>query len=272
MLRDEIVVRRSYAPSEDYFPRYRREGEKSPVAIEADAVEWAAGALGFVADEKQAGFLRSGARRGILNCSRQWGKSTVTAVKALHTALRQQEALVLVMSPSRRQSGEFLRKVEELLRKLKLPVQRDGVNELSLLLPGRSRMVGLPGVEATMRGFSAADLLIFDEAARVRDEQYYAAGAVLAVKHAPLWLLSTPFGARGFFWREWVQGGETWERITVKGEECGRIAPEFLEEEKRRLGRDWFRQEYGCEFVGAEGQAFQEEWLEKAWVEAPDLF
>jgi hypothetical protein len=41
---------------------------------------------------------------------------------------------------------------------------------MSLLLPNRSRIVGLPGNEVTVRGFSAVSLMLIDEAARVSDE------------------------------------------------------------------------------------------------------
>jgi hypothetical protein len=49
-----------------------------------DEVEFARTRLGFRPDERQAEVLRSTAKRGILNCSRQWGKSTVTVAKALY--------------------------------------------------------------------------------------------------------------------------------------------------------------------------------------------
>ena len=50
-----------------------------PEAIEAgDAVAFAREKLGFNPDEKQMAMLRGG-KRGILNCSRQWGKSRVAA-------------------------------------------------------------------------------------------------------------------------------------------------------------------------------------------------
>src|SRR5882762_2239409 len=42
--------------------------------------------LRFQPDERQAEVLASRAKRGILNCSRQWGKSTVAAAKAVHRA------------------------------------------------------------------------------------------------------------------------------------------------------------------------------------------
>ena len=50
-------------------------------------------------------------RRALLCCSRQSGKSTVSGLIALHTALYQPGALVLLVSPSQRQSGELFRVV-----------------------------------------------------------------------------------------------------------------------------------------------------------------
>jgi hypothetical protein len=237
---------------------------------QTEVLAWAREKFGFEADAVQARVLKSSAKRGILNCTRQWGKSTVTALKALWTALETPKATVLVMSPSGRQSREFVGKVEEFVRTLGLEVKRDRGNAMSVSLPNGSRIVGVPGVEATMRGYSAVDLLIFDEAARVMDRQYFAAGPSLAVKNGALWLLSTPFGARGFFWKEWEQGGAVWERVSVKATDCARISPEFLELEKKRMGLDWFRQEYGCEFVGVEGGAFREEWIQAAMGEDID--
>jgi hypothetical protein len=52
-----------------------------------DAVEFARTQLGFEPDEKQEVVLRSDAKRGILNCTRQWGKSTVCF--RLHVGLHQ---------------------------------------------------------------------------------------------------------------------------------------------------------------------------------------
>src|SRR5947207_263819 len=69
--------------------------------------------VGMSPDPWQAGLLRSNDRQVILLCSRQSGKSTSTAVLALHTALYQPGALVLLLSPSLRQSSELFRKVKD---------------------------------------------------------------------------------------------------------------------------------------------------------------
>ena len=195
----------------------------------------------------------------ILNCSRQWGKSTVAAARAVEQAQTHAESLTLVLSPSGRQSGEFLKKAEEFVRRLGVRPRGDGRNEISVQFPNGSRIVGLPGSERTVRGFSAVDLLLVDEASRVEDDLYKAVRPMLAVKDGDLWLMSTPHGKRGFFHREWEYGGEEWRRVKAPATECARIRPEFLEEEQRVQGDRWFRQEYMCEFTEEEDGVFRDE-------------
>src|SRR5580698_7902307 len=229
-----------------------------------DAAEWARTALGFEADEAQREILRSDKQRGLLNCTRQWGKSTVTAAKAIHQAYHFPESLTLVVSPSARQSGEFLRKATGFARKLGIRPKGDGDNEISLELPNRSRIVGLPGSEATVRGFSAVSLMLVDEASRVSDELYLAIRPMLAVSDGALWLMSTPFGKRGFFYEAWAHSGPEWERIRASAMECPRISRQFLEEERATMGDRWFRQEYLCEFEEAVSGVFARDLVERA--------
>jgi phage FluMu gp28-like protein len=229
-----------------------------------DPVEWVREKLGFEADAAQSRALRSESRRGLLNCCRQWGKSTVTAAKAVYQAYTAAQSLTLVVSPSARQSGEFIRKASAFAQELKIRPQGDGDNEISLAFPNGSRVVGLPGNEATIRGFSAVSLLLVDEAARVNDELYMAIRPMLAVSRGTLWLMSTPFGKRGFFYEAWAQGGPEWERIQVTAEECRRIPREFLEEERAAMGERWFRQEYLCEFADSVSGVFDRDLVEQA--------
>src|SRR5450755_1150127 len=235
---------------------------QAPSPIEADPIAFARLRLGFIADPEQERVLRPGTLRGLLNCTRQWGKSTVIAIKAVHHAFTQPNRLVVVCSPSMRQSSEFCRKVLGFLRQLGLK---------SLDLPNGSRIIGLPANQDTIRGFSAASLLLIDEAARVSDDLYAAAKPMLANTGAEMWLMSTPHGARGFFHREWMDALSTWERICVTAAECPCMVPEFLDEQKRSLGELRFRQEYCCEFLQDGKSAFPAAWIETAfspWLRA----
>jgi len=227
-------------------------------------VEWVREALGFPADGLQARVLGTTSKRGLLNCTRQWGKSTITAAKAVHQAWSTAESLTLVVSPSARQSAEFLRKATGFVRKLGIRAKGDGDNEMSLELPNGSRIVGLPGNEATIRGFSAVSLLLVDEAARVSNDLYLAIRPMLAVSDGALWLMSTPFGKQGFFYEAWTHGGLQWERIRAPATECPRIRREFLEEERRTMGERSFRQEYLCEFADSVSGVFASGLVEEA--------
>lgn len=229
-----------------------------------DVAGWIRERLGFEPDATQARVLGSRRPRVVLNCTRQWGKSTITAAKAVHHAYTENGSLTLVVSPSARQSGEFVRKAAEFARRLGIRAKGDGDNEMSLEFPNRSRMVGLPANETTIRGFSAVSLLLVDEAARVHDDLYRAIRPMLAVSAGTLWLMSTPFGARGFFWEAWTRGGGEWLRVRVPAPECPRIPRAFLESERETLGERWYRQEYLCEFVDTGSAMFGRDLVERA--------
>ena len=212
---------------------------------------------GLVPDEWQADLLRSDARQMLLLCSRQAGKSTVSSLLAVDEALHRAPALVLLLAPALRQSQELFRKVKSVLTALgpdAPPVRQESALTLELLTG--SRIVCLPGNEATVRGFSAVSLLVVDEAARVSDALYQGVRPMLAVSGGRLVLLSTPFGRRGFFFEEYERGGPEWARVRITARQCPRISPEWLERERAQIGDWWFRQEYLCEFVDTDDQVF----------------
>jgi hypothetical protein len=226
------------------------------LAYALDQVLWAKEELGFKPDPWQAELLRSNSKRLLLNCSRQSGKSTATAILALHTAIFKPESLILMVSPSLRQSLELFRKLTDNLDKLAPKPALAEFNKLSCNFENGSRVVALPGHEGTIRCFSAVSLIIEDEAAWVDDAIYIAIRPMLAVSNGRLVLMSTPHGQRGHFYDAWTAGGDTWRRIQITADQCPRISKEFLDEEKRSLG-DWlYRQEYHGEFVANDSQLF----------------
>src|SRR5574342_128797 len=86
-------------------------------------------------EERTALLLRRRRKRILLNCSRQWGKSTLAAAMAVHRAWFHAGSVTLVLSPTKRQSGELVRKAAGLMQKLGIKRRGDGDNELSLLFP-----------------------------------------------------------------------------------------------------------------------------------------
>lgn len=215
-------------------------------------------AAGLTPDPWQEALLRAAHPRILLNCSRQAGKSTTVAALALGQALFTPRSLVLLLSRSQRQSGELFRKVLDFYTALGQPIRAVGASSLRLELANGSRVLALPGHEATIRSFSGVDLLAIDEAARVPGDLYRAVRPMLAVSRGRIVCLSTPFGQRGFFWREWHREPSPWLRIQVTAAQCPRIDAAFRDEERRTLGESWYRQEYECQFAALEGLVYPE--------------
>ena len=137
-----------------------------------------------------------------------------------------------------------------------MPAVKD--NECQLELANGSRLVALPGREETIRSFQGVSLLILDEAARVPDTLFSSLSPMTGVSGGRTICLSTPFGQRGFFWREWHNPNVPWTRFRVLWHECPRLTPAFIDNERRKFGESWIRQEYECSFEAREGLVYPE--------------
>jgi Terminase large subunit, T4likevirus-type, N-terminal len=126
--------------------------------------------VGIEPDPWQAELLRTRPRRSLLLCSRQSGKSTATALQALWTAIYEAPALVVIVSPSQRQSAEMFRTLMLFHSKLQGAPALNGESVLKAELANGSRILALPGTEKTVRGLANVSLAIVDEASRVDDE------------------------------------------------------------------------------------------------------
>jgi hypothetical protein len=228
---------------------------KDDLRLALDPVSFAR-SVGLEPDGWQIDALRSNAPRQIYNTSRQSGKSTVAALLAAHTALFDPGALVLLLSPTLRQSGELFKKCVNVYRAAGRPVPPESETALALSLSNGSRLVSLPGQEATVRGYSAVRLLVIDEASRVSDLLYAGVRPMLAVSQGRLVALSTPDGRRGWWYEAYVSPTEAWERFEVAATEIPRISPAFLEEERLALPARIYRQEYLCSFEETEDVVF----------------
>lgn len=245
---------------------------KNDLITAFDPVVFAEKVLGITPDPWQSQALRYQGKRLILNCARQSGKSLTASIKALHMAIYKPESLVLLLSPSLRQSSELFRVVSDLTRTIEPPPKRIEDNRLSMTLDNKSRIVSLPSKEETVRGYSGVDMIIEDEASRVPDELYYSVRPMLAINDGALILMSTPFGKRGHFFEIFTGEQIEWERIEVKGSECPRISEEFLQEELEEMGEWFYKQEYECEFVENEAQVFNFNYIMAALTEEFEIF
>lgn len=242
---------------------------------------WARDVLSFIADDVQTEFINSQATDIIINCTRQWGKTTTAGIKAAHKARFVSESEILVVSATQRQAGLLEAKAQWALTRAAqkfTPVQgreyevmeydpEDGPqivrrSVLSLELSNGSRIISTPASEDSIRGYSPS-MIVVDEDARVSDALYDALRPMRAAHSCQLVLQSTPNGKRGHFYREWHGDDPVWTRFEVPANECPRITKEFLERERTKMTSDaMYRQEYFCEFIDLAGSLFTQEMLD----------
>jgi hypothetical protein len=230
-----------------------------------DGVSFAEDRLGFIPDPWQRRLLRSTARWVLLNCCRQSGKSTTTAIVAVHQAIYD-PGLVLCVSPSLRQSRELFAKIIGFVKNLEPvePLVED--NKSSCELANGSRIVSLPGDPDTVRGYSAPKLVVSDESGYIPDAMVAAIAPMLAVSRGRQIEMSSPNGRRGHFYESW-EHGEDVERIKIVGRECPRIDAAFLDEMRKKLGPMLFAQEFEGEFIDSDTSAFSSELIALALVD-----
>ena len=241
--------------------------------------------VGFDPYEWQTKALDPTRHRIALLSARQVGKSTVVAVRAVHTAIFHPRSLIIIVSPSQQQSRELMIKIEDVLA-MDGTLQMENDAAFEKVFTNKSRIVALPGTERSTRGYSNPKLIIIDEAARVLDETYKALRPMMVGGKTDLILLTTPFGKRGFFHKVWEDTAERWTKIEVPaawrlvngellvpepeqqyrarrakkgilGFYSPRHTEAFMREELEEMKDSaWFNQEYGVEFVDPEGGLF----------------
>jgi hypothetical protein len=203
-------------------------------------------------DAWQEEFLKTRARRVLINAFRQSGKSTLTGILALHRAIYYPRSLVLILAPSLRQAGEFFEKVSTGYSELLgggLGIEAESDRKLGIKLTNGSRIEALPGTQKSTRGFSKPSLIIIDEAAQIDDALYTGVMPMLtrAKEGGRLLMLSTPYGKRGIFWRLWEKSA-IFERVRVPYTDVDWVSPSIIEEARETL-LDWeFKQEFLCTF------------------------
>jgi len=240
-------------------------GRLAPPPSKRTAAELAE-TLGLQLDPWQLDVLAGDWPRALLNCSRQSGKSTVTALLAAAEVTQVPGAMVLIVAPSDRQSALLFRTAARFYRDLGGTIPANVDTRRSLELTNGSQLHALPGREATVRGYAGVDLLLIDEASRVPDELYQATRPMLATSGGRVVGLSTPAGRRGWWYEAWVDAAQDWRRVAVPATSCPRIPAAFLAEERRELPARVYEAEYECMFHDADDAYFATDLIDAAFA------
>jgi hypothetical protein len=223
--------------------------------------------LGFQPEPWQARLLRTTARRVLVRCARQTGKSTTTGLKGLHVAMHNPGRDVLIVAPTQRQSTELLTRVRGHYRALAGAPRLAADNESQMTLVNGARVISLPGSEGGIRGFANVRLLLLDEAARIEDG-VFASTLPMVGSDGQVMALSTPWGQRGWWWQLHEEPANGWQRHAITVHESAQYDARRIAEVRASLGSFIFRSDYLCEFSDTDEQLFSSEGVRRAFTPA----
>lgn len=201
----------------------------------------------------------------VVRSGRQVGKSTAISVKAGDFAIKNARKSILIIAAVERQAYLLFEKVIAYVRATKPNMIKSGKHrptKSKLELTNGSIIRCLPtGLTGHgIRGFTI-DLLIADEAAFIPSAVWAAVTPMLAITKGKMILLSTPYGREGFFYQCFQD--ETFKRFHISSEDCPRRDDNFLKQEKNRMTRLQYAQEYLGEFVDDLRQFFPTDLIRK---------
>ncbi len=220
----------------------------------------------------------------LLCTGRQVGKTTIFAIKAAKYMLEHPNSQIIVVSLTEDQAKliiimilDYLQKNHkaQIMRGTKRPTQNRIYlkNKASVI----ARPVGTTG--DAVRGFTG-DVLIIDEASRMPELAFQAAKPTLLTTGGEIWMCSTPFGKKGYFYEcyqnkyqrfkvfhknseEVVTNREITETWT---EDKRTKAIKLLEDEKKDMTELQYGQEYLGLFLDDLRRFYEDEWIEKVCI------
>jgi Terminase large subunit, T4likevirus-type, N-terminal len=217
-------------------------------------------------DPWQVTALRSQHKRQLYLCSRQAGKSSVASIKGLHTAMYNPGSLVLMVSRSLPQAAELFRKALLAYRDLGRPLGTEYESRLHLELANGSRLVSLPGSDATVVGYSPA-MILLDEAAETSSDLIEALMPSVAATRGAIIALTSAKAASGWFFELWSRPDRDliWEAHTATANDSSLISDDFVHEQRITRGDRYVRREFYCQFGQDEGAWIEPEKIDRAF-------
>jgi phage FluMu gp28-like protein len=209
----------------------------------------------FKCNEYQAQLLRDASKRIVVRWSRQAGKTTCIALRAIWFAIVHPKTLTLIVAPSLRQSMIMSDRIQDFLLSLpKKQYQRtiEKLQRATFRFKNRSRIVALPNSPQLLRGYTA-NQVICDEAAFFRDDDmvfYSVLYPMLSTTDGALIASSTPWSKDSVFYRM-CQNPEFSKHITTCEDVVrnGLVKESFIDEMRAQLPFERFQREFMAEFV-----------------------
>ncbi len=186
-----------------------------------------------------------------LRSGRQVGKSFVIGIKAAEYALENGDKLIMVISKTERQAGLLFSKILYNLSRIdrkQICKGKERPTKHLITLKNGSKIYCLPAGDTGfgIMGFTI-DLLIADEAAFIPEEVWNSVIPALAITRGAIWLLSTPFVKKGYYYQ--CFSDPTFTSFHTSSEDCPRKDEVFLQNRRENLTKAQYAQMYLGEFV-----------------------
>lgn len=219
-----------------------------------DPVMFAEKKLGIELDEWQRAYIRTAGNTAV-RAGRQSGKSFAESLRAALFALLNPNTQTLIIGAVDRQSCELFEKVKSHIITLARHQIKGKPTMHKLELRNGSKILAHPAGRTGygLRNYTIHKLVV-DEAHYVPDEVFVAVLPMLATTGGTIDVLSTPRGNDGFFYD--CFNADDFTTFHTKSEDCPRISKDFLSQEKKRMTKLQFAQEYEAEFLDSLQQFF----------------
>jgi hypothetical protein len=181
-----------------------------------DRVRYAKLVSGFRPFPWQIHVLSSPAKRKVLDCARQSGKSSVVSIIPTHTAKYLPGSASFVLAATEQQAVYVVNKIRAAMARDPTYPRLTRDSDSLLKLDNGSSIEVMCATEKSARGPSKPRVIIADEASRIEDE-VITSGIIPMLNDNPdceLLVPSTPNGRGGFFARTF--NNPKWERYYVR--------------------------------------------------------
>jgi len=222
-------------------------------------------AIGFSPHKKQKeiidGVLNDTAKHHIVSVGRQFGKSLMGINLLLYWAINHKPCKILWVSPVYSQANKVQKEIDNAIRHTNLIGSCNYSESYIKLRTGSEVYFRSAERYDNIRGFTF-DYAILDESAFMRGETWYeAVRPTLAVRGKKVLFLSTPKGKNWFY--DLFKLGESVDNPNYKSYKGSSFDTPFIAEEeindaRKTLPTNIFKQEYMAEFIDDGGEVFSE--------------
>jgi len=253
----------------------RTEIKAKQLEVSEDPAKFAESILNFEPTSYQRKLLRDQHKRIVARFSRQAGKTTTIAVRAIWFSARHPGTVSLIVAPSMRQSMIMMDRIHAFLIALPKEKRRAYISKMQrtvIWFKNGSQIVALPNSPHLLRGYTAHQV-ICDEAAFFREDElvfYNVLYPMLATTDGQLIVSSTPWGKNTVFYK--MNNDPDFSKHVVTADDVvktGLIKRSFIEEMRKQLPTERFRREFLSEFVEDADAYFPQDLIAKCVVSEP---